>query len=161
ELRPVYLGPLRIQPFGATVACALITWLALILGRARGQGLDPRRALRLFECVLITGFIGAVLAGLARHPFSYSSFGGAFGALVGAWLGRPPGLPSARSAPSARGQAWMPTLLWRYLDLLAFAFPFGWAFLRLGCTLVHDHPGKPTTSWLAVQYPNGPRYDLG
>jgi phosphatidylglycerol:prolipoprotein diacylglycerol transferase len=32
---------------------------------------------------------------------------------------------------------------------------------RLGCTLAHDHPGLPSTSWIAVRFPEGPRYDLG
>ena len=43
----------------------------------------------------------------------------------------------------------------------SYAFPFAWIFGRLGCTIVHDHPGAHTTSWLAVRYPDGPRYDLG
>ena len=51
--------------------------------------------------------------------------------------------------------------MWRYLDLLAFAFLCGLLFGRLGCYAAHDHPGLRTTSWLAVRYPNGPRYDLG
>ena len=32
---------------------------------------------------------------------------------------------------------------------------------RLGCTLAHDHRGLASTSWIAVKFPEGPRYDLG
>src|SRR5690606_28083634 len=67
-------------------------------------------------------------------------------------------------------------LLWkarRKLSLIAvgeaacFAFPFGWFFGRLGCFTVHDHPGKVTDFFLAVdEYQVGvppfeARHDLG
>jgi phosphatidylglycerol:prolipoprotein diacylglycerol transferase len=32
---------------------------------------------------------------------------------------------------------------------------------RLGCALQHDHPGVSSTHWLAVRFPDGPRFDLG
>ncbi len=44
--------------------------------------------------------------------------------------------------------------------MVAWAFPFGWVFGRIGCALVQDHPGVWSSSWLAVQYPGGSRYDL-
>ncbi len=34
-------------------------------------------------------------------------------------------------------------------------------FGRLGCALAHDHRGFYTSNWMAVQFPEGPRYDLG
>jgi phosphatidylglycerol---prolipoprotein diacylglyceryl transferase len=151
---PIDFGPVRIHPFGITVACALLTWLALILGRAGKLGLDRWRALRLFECILAAGVAGAVLYGLLLTRIApgsrmgYAGFGGAFGALAGAWA-------------YFRLQGMKPEWRWRYLDLLGYAFPFGWAFLRLGCTLVHEHPGRLSSSWLAVAYPGGARYDLG
>jgi phosphatidylglycerol:prolipoprotein diacylglycerol transferase len=58
-----------------------------------------------------------------------------------------------------------------YLDALALGTAPGWAIARVGCYLVHDHPGWRTDSPLAVAYPivdevtgiryGGPRYDLG
>jgi len=44
---------------------------------------------------------------------------------------------------------------------MAYVFPLSWAIGRLGCSLVHDHPGIRSDSWLAVRYPDWPRYDLG
>ena len=32
---------------------------------------------------------------------------------------------------------------------------------RAGCAIAHDHKGRLTDSWLAVRFPDGPRYDLG
>jgi phosphatidylglycerol:prolipoprotein diacylglycerol transferase len=43
-----------------------------------------------------------------------------------------------------------------------FGFPFGWFFGRMGCAVVHDHIGRPTDFFLAVDFPTlGPRYELG
>ncbi len=76
------------------------------------------------------------------------SFGGFLGGLLGAFL-------------------WMRhlRLTWaeqfHFLDVFAWVFPFAWIFGRLGCTLAHDHRGLWTTSWLAIRYPEGPRYNLG
>jgi len=155
EVGPFEIGSVRIYPFGAMVACTLLTWLVLVLRRAPRVGLDPRRALRLLESILAAGVAGALLwaaaANLAapgRAHARFSSFGGVFGSLIGVALY----FRFAKIKPAWR---------WRYLDLLAYAFPFGWTFLRLGCTLVHDHPGRHTANFLAVQYPDGPRYDLG
>lgn len=52
-----------------------------------------------------------------------------------------------------------------YLDALALGTAPGWMVARLGCFLVHDHPGVRTDSPLAVAFPvagyGGPRFDLG
>lgn len=52
-----------------------------------------------------------------------------------------------------------------YLDALALGAAPGWAVARIGCFLVHDHPGVLTSSPFAVNFPvleyGGPRYDLG
>jgi phosphatidylglycerol:prolipoprotein diacylglycerol transferase len=37
----------------------------------------------------------------------------------------------------------------------------GWIFGRTGCFTAHDHPGQHTSFFLAVNYPGGPRHDLG
>lgn len=74
-----------------------------------------------------------------------SSTGGVLGALVGLFvyfrrLGRPVG---------------------PYLDALALGTAPGWAIARVGCFLVHDHPGVKTDFFLAVAFPGGARHDLG
>ena len=48
-----------------------------------------------------------------------------------------------------------------YADSLAYGLATGWMFGRLGCFTAHDHPGAHTSFFLAVQYPDGPRHDLG
>lgn len=83
-----------------------------------------------------------------------SSMGGVLGALLGIFIYfRKEKIPLAP-----------------YLDALALGTAPGWAIARIGCYLVHDHPGWRTDFFLAVAYPErdshgifygGPRHDLG
>ena len=36
-----------------------------------------------------------------------------------------------------------------------------WAIARVGCAVVHDHPGVRSNAWFAVAWPDGPRLDMG
>jgi phosphatidylglycerol:prolipoprotein diacylglycerol transferase len=49
----------------------------------------------------------------------------------------------------------------RFVDCLIYALPFTLAVGRVGCALLHDHPGASSEHWLAVAFPDGPRFDLG
>jgi phosphatidylglycerol:prolipoprotein diacylglycerol transferase len=52
--------------------------------------------------------------------------------------------------------------VYRYADYCLFGLPFGYAIGRIGCFLIHDHPGTATDFILGVQYPDGEvRHDLG
>lgn len=62
--------------------------------------------------------------------------------------------------------AWKELPLRDYLDASALGIVPGWGVARIGCFLVHDHPGKPSSFFLAVDFPasvlpGGPRHDLG
>jgi phosphatidylglycerol:prolipoprotein diacylglycerol transferase len=46
-------------------------------------------------------------------------------------------------------------------DIFVQGLTVGWIFGRLGCTVVHDHPGKLSDFFLAVNYPEGARHNLG
>lgn len=49
-----------------------------------------------------------------------------------------------------------------YADALVWSLPWGIWIGRLGCFLIHDHPGKATNLFLGVRYPDGIiRHDLG
>lgn len=51
--------------------------------------------------------------------------------------------------------------VWPYLDAFALGTAPGWAVARVGCFFVHDHPGVKTDFPLALDFPGGPRHDLG
>ncbi len=53
----------------------------------------------------------------------------------------------------------LPLIQW--LDVFAYAAPLGLMFGRIGCFLIHDHPGTLTNFIIGVQYPDGVRHDGG
>jgi phosphatidylglycerol:prolipoprotein diacylglycerol transferase len=115
----------------------------------------------LCAVIMLAAFVGARLF----HVFAYapgeyladplkilriwegglSSIGGFIGAGIGAAL-----FIRAKKMP------------WRaYTDVCALVLPLGYGCGRVGCFLIHDHPGTLSNSPLAVQYPGGARLDHG
>jgi phosphatidylglycerol:prolipoprotein diacylglycerol transferase len=157
------LGHLRVSSFvtlaglGCLAACALTVW------RGRRFGLSYQRTEEMCLWAVLAAYFGAHLGNwiyypedlslLAKHPqlvlrSGLSSFGGFLGGLVGIALF----FVCRRVRGGER---------WRYADAIAYSLPFAGILGRLGCSLVHDHPGLRTTNWLAVRYPDAPRWDLG
>lgn len=150
----LHLGPLNIHAFGVLVALAMLVGIQMTLARCKKLSLDPDLCADLLFYTLIAGFVSAHLfAVLAYFPGevmknpwmllkiweNISSYGGVLGALFGIWLffrWRSSSLP--------------PGIGWKYLDAMAYVFPFAWAIGRLGCTVAHDHPGTVTYFPLGV-----------
>ena len=162
QIPPWHLGPYSFGVFRILVVTGILVGYFTMLRQARRAGLDTGCAAELCIWAVICGLLGAHWFKLAYQPLllwrdplmliqvfnGLASFGGVAGGLIGAAI-------FFRRRP-------MPAIdVFRYLDLLAFAFLCGLLFGRFGCYTAHDHPGIRTTSWLAVQYPKGPRYDLG
>lgn len=165
----IHIHQIPIQPFGVLVAIGVLTGAYLAEWYAKRNGISPGAVADLVTHVVVTGFLlGYFLNAAFYHPetivelFHYpkllltrwlglSSFGGFLGAILGIfiwkWRRKVPVLPVA--------------------DAIAFVFPFGWMFGRMGCSVVHDHPGKVTHFFLAVNNyhvglpPYQPRHDLG
>jgi len=155
-----------IQPFGLLVAIGVMLGIRVTERRAQRLGLRPEVITDFIGYVVIIGFIGSHVFDrvtyypelVLKEPWdllmpwrSLSSFGGFLFAVVGAFVWK------ARRKLDVT----IP------LDQVAFGMPVGWVFGRTGCFVVHDHPGKLTDFFLAVnpyQYhglPVGPRHDLG
>lgn len=148
-------GPVYIHAFGTLVAAAVIAGWKMAVSRCRRKGLDPARLEDFLGYVIGIGFVAAHLVSvLAYYPReamenpllllkvweNISSFGGIAGGLLGFWL---------YFRFRGRDIGWRERLA--YLDIIAYVFPFAWAFGRLGCTLAHDHPGAVTSFPLAVR----------
>lgn len=159
---PLRVGPLTVQVFGLAVGVAVVVGLAIARRRFARFGLDLAAGEGMATWLLAGGFLGAHLIAVlfyvpdevARDPWlllrvweHVSSFGGMIGGLLGGglylWV-RTPGLRRR----------------WAYLDVAAFAFPFSLAIGRVGCALVHDHPGRVTDFPLAVSLQSEPARDL-
>ncbi|MEO1076759.1 MAG: prolipoprotein diacylglyceryl transferase family protein [Bacteroidota bacterium] len=162
DVPPLQLGPLTVQVFGLTVAVAVLVGLAMARRRFARFGLKPAVGEQMAMWLIVGGFLGAHLFAVlfyfpgevARDPWlllrvweHISSFGGMIGGLVGAalylWL----------RAPDLRQR-------WAYLDVAVFVFPFALAIGRVGCALVHDHPGRITDFPLAVSLETEPAQNL-
>ena len=157
------MGPVRIYPFGILVVAGIVTGVCMLRARAARRGLDPDIALGLGVSAVLCGLAGSHLMrllffepNLLRNPaviFDFKlggmySFGGLVVGAAAAWI-------------YCRGLKLDAAKTWAYFDLLAFVFPFGWVFGRAGCSVAHDHPGIRAYNWLSVDFPGGPRYDLG
>ena len=162
EWSQIHVGPLTLSSSRVLVAAGILLGHGMLIRRARKTGQDPALAAALSLWMVVAGFAGAHLfkllylpgLGLALTTYPWfafdlfnglASFGGIFGGIAGGLV-----------------------YLWRrqvsavaYLDLVAYVFPFAWILGRIGCALAHDHPGVWSSSWLAVRYPDGPRFDLG
>jgi phosphatidylglycerol---prolipoprotein diacylglyceryl transferase len=154
------IGKLTIHAFGILVAIGILVGLKLTKKRGRELGLVDENVDSMVTWSLVFGFILAHLFDVfayqtfGGHPrlidiinpiSGFSSFGGFSGALIGLFIWcrrhRTPVMP--------------------YADSLAYGLATGWMFGRLGCFTAHDHPGLHTSFFLAVQYPDGARFDLG
>jgi phosphatidylglycerol:prolipoprotein diacylglycerol transferase len=155
-----------VHPFGVLVALGVA--VGAIVAERKGERLGLRRAAvaQAAAYVLIPAFVLAhVFDALFYHPElvlerpwyvlelwnGLSSFGGFVGAVLG-------GLRWAHVRQ-------VPVRL--VGDPIAYSFPFGWLFGRLGCFGVHDHPGRVTMFFLGVEDyhvgfpPYQVRHDLG
>jgi phosphatidylglycerol---prolipoprotein diacylglyceryl transferase len=161
EAHLIPLGPVNIQVWGLLAATGIAA--AVLTGRreARRRGLDPERFIDFAAACVLGGLIGARMfyalvyepAATIEDPLSIikvwqggmSMFGGLLGGALAAWI-------SFRRDPGAFAQ---------YADVTAYVIPLGYGIARIGCFLIHDHPGTLSNSILAVNYPGGARYDLG
>lgn len=157
------LGFYRVEAFSVLVVVAVIVQFQITIRRAPRVGIDRRTASALVGWAIGLGLVCAhvfdVVAytpeKLAANPWillqvwgSLSSFGGMLGGLLGLWI-------------VMRVKRVTPPDMLRFFDVLIFALPFTLAVGRLGCALQHDHPGVSSSHWLAVRFPDGPRFDLG
>jgi phosphatidylglycerol:prolipoprotein diacylglycerol transferase len=161
EFPTLHLGPLAIQSFGVLSAAGILLASSLISSQAKKRGLDPSPLPDFAAWAVGFGLVGGHLMHvLFYHPEELqsggvlqllkfwdglSSTGGVIGGLLGALLFfRRHRLPFRA-----------------YTDAIALGLAPGWAVARLGCFSVHDHPGRLTQFFLAVQFPGGARHDLG
>lgn len=157
----ILLG-VTFQTWGFFVALGFALGTYLAWRRAKQRGLDPNVVLDLAFWIFIAAFLAARFFHVAFYDPTYyltnpwdaidprkpgfSIFGGFIGAAaVFFWYMR------------RRALDWV-----QYADTLVWGLPWGCGVGRIGCFLIHDHPGTLTNFILGVRYPNGEtRHDLG
>lgn len=162
--RTIRLGPISLQVWGLCAAVGVILAIVFALRQAKRRGLDVEAFESMSFWIVVAAFVGArVFHVVLYEPIYYfthpseilkvwngglSSFGGFAGAAIAFFLSiRRHKLPMYKAA-----------------DALTLALPLGLGCGRVGCFLIHDHPGTlayGAGKWLAVKYGDGARYDLG
>jgi phosphatidylglycerol:prolipoprotein diacylglycerol transferase len=157
------IGSYQLQAFRVLALTAVAVEYVIVTRRAPRHGFSSDQASSLIAWATVLGLISAhVFDVIAYYPErlrddplelfrvwgSLSSWGGMVGGLSGlafvAW----------RRGLGAEG-------VLRFIDLAVYALPITLAVGRFGCALQHDHLGVPSTHFLAVNFPTGPRFDLG
>jgi phosphatidylglycerol:prolipoprotein diacylglycerol transferase len=158
------IGPLKLQVFGPLVATGVIIGWKRCLAYAKKKDIDEFLFRDYLFWMLVAAFVISHLVSvifyfpdqIKKDPLvliqvwnGLSSVGGFFGAALGMiWY-----LKKHKQ----------PIIV--YADATIYGLLIGWCFGRMGCSLVHDHPGKvvPEGTFLAVgPWPDGTwRYDLG
>jgi len=142
------IGSWHISAFAALLVAGILVGRIVLMRRARRFGISHAEIAPLYLTMLIAGLAGAVLAQTILSHSGLASIGGLAA-----------GLPAGILFCWLRGWAARRSLL--TLDVVAFAVPFASCVARFGCVVAHDHRGLPSESWLAVRFPEGPRWDLG
>lgn len=163
----IALGPVTLHVWGLFVALGVLVSLWLLERDARRVGVSAARWVDHAIAIIIAGFIGARLG----HVFFYEPAQYIADPLevLRVWHG---GMSSVGGFVVAAVYG-----VWRlrraHVDLHAFAqasalaLPVGWMVGRIGCFLIHDHPGTLTHFALAVREPGDwgasgwGRHDLG
>jgi phosphatidylglycerol:prolipoprotein diacylglycerol transferase len=151
----------RVGIFGVLVVSGVVAAFLRASVLARREGLSRPELLQTVGWAVIGGFVaGRVGQVVLLDPALFAERGArAFfdpRAGLSSYFGFLGGALAALAYLRARGLA-----VRRYTDVVVECLIVGWAFGRLGCALVHDHPGTRTDLPFAVQFPDGPRHDLG
>ena len=155
-------GVLPIQVWGLLVACGFAVGTGVAYKRAQRLGLQAEHVLDLALWILIASLVGSRVFHIVAYawPSSWSGLWHAldprepgyaiFGGFIGAFIAVFAYLRKHR----------LP--FFPYADALAWGLPWGCGVGRIGCFLIHDHPGTLSHALLAMRYPNGEsRHDLG
>jgi phosphatidylglycerol---prolipoprotein diacylglyceryl transferase len=156
------LGGMKIHAYSLTAVTAILVSLWMILWRAYRKGVPVEDMFRLWFVMYVCAMVGAHVYHVVIDNFViFQSDPSTLFQLSG-----------MSSAGALNGGLWC-GLLWclykrlswfeifRRIDVATYAIPTAFLFGRLGCALAHDHRGVPSTSWIAVQFPRGSRFDLG
>lgn len=158
------IGPITIQVWGLMVSLGILIGLYLSYKYARRYFLSEQVILDLALWSIIGGFIMARVFHVIFYAPDYyllhpseviyfwqggaSSMGGFIGAALTIYI-----------FAKIKNFSW--TELLPYFDVMTLGLWLGWAIGRIGCFLIHDHPGTLSHSLFAVKFPDGARFDLG
>ncbi len=162
EFTSFAVGPVTIQVWGTFVALGILLGAWVSARFAQRRGLNPEIIYSGAAYLVIAAFLGARFVHVAIYEPGYywanpqeilAFWHGGF-SVMGGFLGAIAGYVVYVKRQAI---AWIP-----YADAFLYGLPAGMACGRVGCFLIHDHPGTATHFLLGVQGRDGvTRHDLG
>jgi phosphatidylglycerol:prolipoprotein diacylglycerol transferase len=159
QIETIPFWPVPLRAWGLLVTAGLVA--ALWYGRreARRRHLSPEAFTDFMAVITLVGLLGARVGyflfydftPLLKSPLAFFKLWEGGLSLIGTVVAVALYLACKRQDRQ----------LLQLAEVAALAYPLGEAIGRLGCFVIHDHPGIPSASWLAVAYPDGPRLDHG
>lgn len=166
EFKTASIGFLTVQVWGFFVALGIIIGVLWLLNRIKKEKIQEKGFLDFVTWILLGAFIGARVVHIVfyepsfylSNPFEIikvwhgglSSFGGFIGAAV-----------SALIFSKKRGMGWLNKVSKKdFLNLGTLPFLTGWIVGRVGCVMIHDHPGMPCNCMLSLNHPDKPFLDM-
>ncbi|MBT4856723.1 prolipoprotein diacylglyceryl transferase [Candidatus Uhrbacteria bacterium] len=158
----IHLGPLTLHVWGLFVALGFGLGAFMAGKMAERRDLKKKVIYDLVGWMVIAGMVGGRLGHVLFYEFAFyaadplavlriwegglSLFGGIFACIAtGVWYLRKNKLD-----------------IWQYADVAVFGLPFGLWIGRVGCFLIHDHPGTATSFAMGIEYPDAViRHDHG
>ena len=157
-----YLGPIPIRTWGFFVGLGFLLGAWVAARRAKKVALNPNVVWDLSGWLLASAMIGARIFHVLFYDWSY-------------YVAHPWAALDPRAPGFAIYGGFLACVLvfWRYVrkhqlnfieyaDAMIWGVPWGCGVGRIGCFLIHDHPGTLTSFVGGVKYPDGHvRHDLG
>jgi phosphatidylglycerol---prolipoprotein diacylglyceryl transferase len=174
--------PPSIKPFGTLVAFGVYLGSVIAMRHGRERGIEDKKLSEFIFFVIGMGFVGGhMLDAIFYHPHTLaadplylfalwdglSSYGGFTGSALAALAWRcvtvtwkPVELPLGERRVHLFSVPVRLAFTWRdgrrvlpMVEVINSAFPLAWVFGRMGCSSVHDHPGRLSDLWFALRWP--------
>ncbi|NQU83174.1 MAG: prolipoprotein diacylglyceryl transferase [Parcubacteria group bacterium] len=164
QYNSIILGPLTLQIWGIFVSLGLVAGILLSYKLAKKYCLSQAVILDLAIWALVGGLIIARIFHVVfyepvyylQYPIDVLKFWQGGASSLGGFLGAAGAIWLFAKKRKFKLKEFLP-----YLDIAAISLWLGWGIGRLGCFLIHDHKGVLSDFFLAVNFPNGARHDLG
>ncbi|MDP2631225.1 MAG: prolipoprotein diacylglyceryl transferase [Candidatus Uhrbacteria bacterium] len=154
EWTTIAIGPLTIYVWGLFVALGFIAGSLVAGWMARKRGQDSKVIYDFTAWAMVAGLVGGRLGHVLLYDPAYYMENPI--KIFSIWEG---GLSvfGGFIAAAIVGVIYFKTKklnVWAYADSAIFGLPVGLFIGRIGCFLIHDHPGTATNFILGVEYPD-------
>lgn len=162
QLISFHIGPLTIYVWGVFVALGIVAGTAVAARLAKQRGQNPKLLWDLATSAALAGIIGGRLFHVIFYdPGAYIAAPWSIFALWDGGISITGSMIGAVAALIIELKRRKLDLV-AHLDTVAYGAPLAYGIGRIGCFLIHDHPGTLTHFLLGVRYPDGSiRHDLG